>query len=94
MPADENCSVNGGIGVNINNDGCLGEAGRKSVYIPNTGLPTDKYCLVITSNSGECKCQNVGYDFTATGFCKTLNPNDQSYRFINVSLTRLHISFR
>jgi len=83
---DTACSVNGGIGVDIRNPGCLSEAGRGSVYIPNDGLGTtgdNQYCLVITSGDGSCSCQNVGYDFTATGFCKTLNPSDQSYRFIS-----------
>ncbi|KZO93057.1 hypothetical protein CALVIDRAFT_566782 [Calocera viscosa TUFC12733] len=82
---DNACSVGGGIGVDIRNTGCLGEAGRGSVYIPNTGLGTtgdNQWCLVITSGDGSCTCQNVGYDFTATGFCKTLNPSDQSYRFV------------
>ena len=86
--ADDNCSVNGGIGVSLKNPGCLGEAGRGSVYIPNTGLGSlddNQFCLVITSNSGSCTCQNVGFDFKATGFCHQLNPSDQSYRFISVS---------
>ena len=58
------------------------------MYIPNTGLGTtsdNQYCLVITSGDGSCSCQNEGYDFTATGFCKTLDPSDQSYRFVGVS---------
>jgi hypothetical protein len=76
--------VNGGIGVDIDNPGCLGEAGRGSVYIPNTGNPTKQYCLVITSGDGTCSCQNMGYNFTPTGFCKTLSASDQSYRFISV----------
>nr|POF22234.1 hypothetical protein CFP56_36319 [Quercus suber] len=79
---DASCTQNGGIGVDITNDGCLNEAGRGSVYIPNNGDAAFTYCLVITSNDGTCSCQNVGYNFTPTGFCKTLNPSDQSYRFI------------
>jgi len=79
---DSACSVNGGIGVSIDNSGCLSEGGRGSVYIPANGNPATTYCLVITSGDGTCTCQNVGFNFTPTGFCKTLNPSDQSYRFI------------
>ncbi|KAH7103120.1 hypothetical protein BKA62DRAFT_697295 [Auriculariales sp. MPI-PUGE-AT-0066] len=83
---DENCSVNGGIGVSIDNDGCLGERGRKSVYIPNNGFgssPINAYCLVKTRDSDACNCQNEGYNFTPTGFCAVLDPSFGSYRFIN-----------
>jgi hypothetical protein len=86
--SDSACNTNGGIGVDIRNPGCLGEAGRGSVYIPNTGLGTtgdNQYCLVKTFNDGSCSCQNQGYDFTATGFCAVLDPSVQSYRFISVS---------
>nr|POF22233.1 hypothetical protein CFP56_36318 [Quercus suber] len=79
---DSSCTQNGGIGVDITDDGCLNEAGRSSVYIPANGDSATTYCLVITSGDGSCSCQNVGYNFTPTGFCKTLNPSDQSYRFI------------
>ena len=37
---DAGCTQNGGIGVDIRNPGCLSEAGRGSVFIPNTGLGT------------------------------------------------------
>ena len=59
------------------------------MYIPNEGIvgPLGQYCLVITSNSGECNCQNEGFNFVANGFCHQLNPNDQSYRFIAVRLS-------
>ncbi|KAJ7728212.1 hypothetical protein B0H16DRAFT_1331057, partial [Mycena metata] len=83
---DGACSQNGGIGVDIRNPGCLGEAGRGSVYIPNTGLGTtddNQFCLVITHGDGSCSCQSSSSTFTATGFCKVLDPSDQSYRFIS-----------
>ncbi|KAJ7622211.1 hypothetical protein FB45DRAFT_838405 [Roridomyces roridus] len=83
---DSACTQNGGIGVDLRNPGCLGEAGRGSVFIPNTGLGTlddNQFCLVITSSSGSCTCQSSSNTFTATGFCKVLNPSDQSYRFIS-----------
>ncbi|KZP19323.1 hypothetical protein FIBSPDRAFT_828471 [Athelia psychrophila] len=82
---DSACSVNGGIGVDITNDGCLGKGGnggRGSVYIPDNGDVASTYCLVITHGDNTCSCQNVGYNFTPTGFCKTLDPTDLSYRFI------------
>ncbi|RSH94549.1 hypothetical protein EHS25_004353 [Saitozyma podzolica] len=85
---DSACKTNGGQGVDIRNPGCLGEAGRGSVYIPNTGLGTtgdNQFCLVKTFNDGSCSCQNQGYDFTATGFCAVLDPSVQSYRFISGS---------
>ncbi|KAJ7724390.1 hypothetical protein B0H16DRAFT_1596574 [Mycena metata] len=83
---DAACSQNGGIGVDIRNPGCLGEAGRGSVFIPNTGLGTtddNQFCLVITHGDGSCSCQSSSNTFTATGFCKVLDPSDQSYRFIS-----------
>ncbi|KZP26381.1 hypothetical protein FIBSPDRAFT_855018 [Athelia psychrophila] len=82
---DSACSVNGGIGVDITNDGCLGKGGnggRGSVYIPDNGDVASTYCLVITHGDNTCSCQNVGYNFSPTGFCKTLDSSDQSYRFI------------
>ncbi|EIW68035.1 hypothetical protein TREMEDRAFT_63921 [Tremella mesenterica DSM 1558] len=84
---DTACTVNGGIGVSINNDGCLAEAGRGSVYFPNTGIvgPANQYCLVVTGSNGDCSCQSAHYDFTSTGFCHELNPSDQSYRIIHQS---------
>jgi hypothetical protein len=39
---------------------------------------------VKTNADGGCSCQSEGFDFTATGFCAVLDPNDQSYRFIEV----------
>ncbi|KAH7103121.1 hypothetical protein BKA62DRAFT_697297 [Auriculariales sp. MPI-PUGE-AT-0066] len=84
---DDNCQTNGGIGVDMNNDGCLAERGRGSVYIPNTGLvgPANQYCLVKTHDSDACNCQNQGFDFTATGFCAKLDSSFGSYRFIHES---------
>ncbi|EIW82610.1 hypothetical protein CONPUDRAFT_151683 [Coniophora puteana RWD-64-598 SS2] len=67
---DGSCTQNGGQGVDLRNTGCLSEAGRSSVYIPNTGLGTtgdNQWCLVITSGDSTCTCQNVGFDFTALG---------------------------
>jgi hypothetical protein len=85
---DAGCTQNGGIGVDIRNPGCLGEAGRGSVFIPNTGLgttPDNQFCFVITHGDGSCSCQSSSNTFTATGFCKVLDPSDQSYRFVGVS---------
>ncbi|KAL7422787.1 hypothetical protein Q5752_002083 [Cryptotrichosporon argae] len=85
---DAACTEHGGIGVDLRNPGCLSEAGRGSVYIPNTGLGTsgdNQFCLVKTNADGSCSCQSDGFDFTATGFCAVLDPNDQSYRFISGS---------
>ncbi|KAJ7020418.1 hypothetical protein C8F04DRAFT_301709 [Mycena alexandri] len=82
---DAACTQNGGIGVDIRNTGCLGEAGRGSVFIPNTGLGTtddNQFCFVITHGDGSCSCQSSSNTFTATGFCKVLDPSDQSYRFV------------
>jgi hypothetical protein len=64
----------------------------QSVYIPDTGLGTtsdNQFCLVKTNTDSGCSCQSEGFDFTATGFCAVLDPNDQSYRFIEV---RVHNS--
>jgi hypothetical protein len=87
--ADDNCQVNGGIGVDLNNDGCLAERGRGSVYIPNMGIvgPFGQFCMVKTKDSDQCNCQNEGWNFTPTGFCAKLDPSFGSYRFITVSLT-------
>jgi hypothetical protein len=83
-PEDGSCSVGGGIGVSINNPGCLSEGGRGSVYIPNVNDPAKTYCLVVTRADGSCSCQSSHFQFTATGFCFPLNSADQSYRFIGV----------
>ncbi|KAK4689551.1 hypothetical protein P7C73_g576, partial [Tremellales sp. Uapishka_1] len=81
---DSACSVNGGIGVDIYNDGCLAEGGRGSVYIPAASSGSlDNMCLVKTASDGTCSCQSEGYNFTPTGFCAVLDPTVQSYRFIN-----------
>ncbi|KAJ7223268.1 hypothetical protein GGX14DRAFT_163582 [Mycena pura] len=85
---DTACTQNGGIGVDIRNPGCLAEGGRGSVFIPNTGLGTtddNQFCFVITHGDGSCSCQSNSNTFTATGFCKLLDPSDQSYRFVGVS---------
>ncbi|KDQ10792.1 hypothetical protein BOTBODRAFT_177865 [Botryobasidium botryosum FD-172 SS1] len=83
---DAACTVNGGIGVDIYNTGCLAEGGRRSVYIPrSTFFPTDQMCLVKTKRDGSCSYQSEGFNFTPTGFCAVLDPSVQSYRFISVS---------
>ncbi|WRT70950.1 uncharacterized protein IL334_007949 [Kwoniella shivajii] len=56
-----------------------------SVYIPNTGLINDQFCLVSTHDDGSCSCQSQAYDFTATGFCHELDDTVGSYRFIHES---------
>ncbi|KDQ10791.1 hypothetical protein BOTBODRAFT_177864 [Botryobasidium botryosum FD-172 SS1] len=80
---DAACTVNGGIGVDIYNDGCLAEGGRRSVYIPRSFTPGDSMCLVKTRRDGSCSCQDEGFNFTPTGFCAVLDPSFQSYRFID-----------
>ncbi|WWC64951.1 uncharacterized protein I303_107565 [Kwoniella dejecticola CBS 10117] len=82
---DEDCNENGSIGFDMHNDGCFVQKGRKSVYIPNTGLISDQFCLVSTGPDGSCSCQSQAYDFTATGFCHKLDPTVGSYRFIHES---------
>lgn len=82
---DDNCSVNGGIGVDINNDGCLTEAGRGSVYIPNYFGGGGDRCLVTTRIAGDCHCQTGSFDVVTSGHCLILNKEVQSYRFIHVS---------
>lgn len=79
---DDNCQVGGGIGVDITNDGCLGQNGRRSVYIPRAFEPAKSMCLVMTEADGTCSCQNEGYNFTPTGFCAKLDPKYKSFRFI------------
>jgi hypothetical protein len=49
-------------------------------------LSDNQFCLVRTNKDGKCSCQSQGFDFTATGFCAVLDRNDQSYRFISVSI--------
>ncbi|KAH7097435.1 hypothetical protein BKA62DRAFT_833246 [Auriculariales sp. MPI-PUGE-AT-0066] len=83
---DDNCQVNGGIGVDLNNPGCLAERGRGSVYIPNNGWGSsdvNQYCMVKTKDSDQYNCQNEGWNFTPTGFCAKLDSSFGSYRFIN-----------
>jgi hypothetical protein len=83
--SDDACSVNGGEGVSIRNTGCLEEAGRGSVYMPNNGLLKDPYCLILTVGEG-CNCQSDSYQLYAIGECAPLpNPAYQSYRFVHVS---------
>ncbi|KAH7097436.1 hypothetical protein BKA62DRAFT_774244 [Auriculariales sp. MPI-PUGE-AT-0066] len=82
---DDNCQVNGGIGVSLDNPGCLAERGRGSVYIPNNGggnTDLNTYCMVKTKDSDQCNCQNEGWEFTPTGFCAKLDSSFGSYRFI------------
>ncbi|WWC98424.1 hypothetical protein V866_005315 [Kwoniella sp. B9012] len=83
--SDTNCNEDGSIGFDMHNEGCFVQAGRKSVYIPNTGLINDQFCLVSTGPDGSCSCQSQAYDFTATGFCHELDPTVGSYRFIHES---------
>jgi len=78
---DAHCSEGAGEGVSIDNPGCLSEAGRGSVYIPDW-INGDPYCLVVTRADGSCSCQSSGYNFLATGHCLKLNPDDRSYRFV------------
>jgi hypothetical protein len=80
--ADAHCSVNGGIGVNLGNTGCLSEAGGQSVYIPNGGA----WILNTFGSNSDCSGNpDSSWSFTATGFCHPLNPSDQSYTFTQVS---------
>lgn len=73
------------MGVSIRNTGCLGEAGRGSVYILNNGLLNDNYCLVITDSEG-CGCQSDSINVYTNGNCVALlNTNAVSYRFVHVS---------
>ncbi|WVQ63443.1 uncharacterized protein L199_001596 [Kwoniella botswanensis] len=82
--SDENCNEDGSIGFDINNPGCFAQSGRHSVYIPNNGNPFSyHHCLVQTYHSGECNCQNAGYDFGASGYCHKLDGKAKSYRFIS-----------
>ncbi|GFZ42700.1 hypothetical protein JCM24511_00417 [Saitozyma sp. JCM 24511] len=83
---DDNCSVNGGMGVDIRNTGCLGEAGRGSFYMPNDGLLVDNvYCLVM-SDGDDCGCQSDSIEIIAEGGCVQLfNTNIQTYRFVHGS---------
>ncbi|RSH94548.1 hypothetical protein EHS25_004352 [Saitozyma podzolica] len=77
---DAHCSVNGGIGVNLGNTGCLSEAGRQSVYIPNDG--GGAWILNTFGSNSDCSGNpDSSWSFTATGFCHPLNPSDQSYTF-------------
>ncbi|WVR09790.1 hypothetical protein IAU60_006866 [Kwoniella sp. DSM 27419] len=43
--SDSNCNVDGSIGFDMHNDGCFSQLQRNSVYIPNTGLINDQFCL-------------------------------------------------
>ena len=65
---DDNCSVNGGIGVDLGNNGCLGEAGRGSVYIPRSADYTSTLTLQIFGGGGcGSGAPSSTWDFTATG---------------------------
>ena len=79
------------MGVSIRNTGCLEEAGRGSVYMPDNGLLKDPYCLILTDSEG-CNCQSDSYQLYATGECIPLVNNAQSYRFVHVSTVRYDIS--
>ncbi|OCF37852.1 hypothetical protein I316_00076 [Kwoniella heveanensis BCC8398] len=92
--SDENCNVDGSIGFDMHNDGCFSQLNRKSVYIPNTGLINDQFCLVSTHDDQSCSCQSQAFDFTATGFCATLDPTVQSYRFIHTSDLWAHLRMK
>ncbi|WVW80714.1 hypothetical protein I302_102700 [Kwoniella bestiolae CBS 10118] len=80
---DEDCNEDGSIGFDIDKPGCFASDGAHSVYLPNNGNPFSfQHCLVMTYDSGECNCQNAGYDSGATGFCHKLSGRAKSYRFI------------
>lgn len=81
---DRSCSENGGIGVNLENSGCLNQAGRGSVYIPNDGHANrDHYMCTYTENDCGGSAAGNPWQFTATGFCQTLETAGAiSYRFV------------
>ncbi|WWC98422.1 hypothetical protein V866_005313 [Kwoniella sp. B9012] len=83
--SDTECNEDGSIGFDMTNPGCFAQAGRHSVYIPNSGFLGDQFCLVMTHGDDHCGCQDRGYDFTSTGFCALLDGEVQSYRFIGGS---------
>ncbi len=79
---DQFCEQDGGIGVDMDNDGCLNEPGRGSVYIGN--YPAS-YGLC-TYNQAGCAGGSDGdaWWFTSTGFCEVLETaGAYSYRFIS-----------
>lgn len=85
---DTECTVNGGIGVNLYNDGCLNEAGRGSVYIPHyqilfTGAETWAMCTYLEPDCPLGEAAGYKWFFTSTGFCALLDtPGAVSYRFL------------
>lgn len=80
---DQSCSVNSGEGVDMNNNGCLNEYGRGSVYIPDDLGYTFGLCTYLQSNC-QGGANGAPWVFTATGFCEELQtPGAASYRFID-----------
>ncbi|KAJ5115746.1 hypothetical protein N7456_000094 [Penicillium angulare] len=81
---DSDCSENCGEWVSLTDPGCLNEGGRGSFYVKDGGDGTH---YMIVSPSADCPCQSDCDDGADQGFrkgdtCHTLNPDNQSYRFI------------
>lgn len=79
---DENCSVNPGMAVSMNNPGCLNEAGRGSFMMRDDHR---KY-LVIVSPSNGCHCQShcemLVFRHDTPCIQLTGNMRGSSYRFV------------